>query len=93
MQIQSIEITNVKGIRNKLFRLDLVPNKPNILVAPNGFGKSSFAVAFDSLRSNKIELDEKNHHKKSAAHRPILSLTLSTGLTLIADDTDRKSVV
>ena len=87
MQIQSIEITNVKGIRNKLFRLDLVPNKPNILVAPNGFGKSSFAVAFDSLRSNKIELDEKNHHKKSAAHRPILSLTLSTGLTLIADDT------
>jgi len=60
MKIWSIELTNVKGIGNHTFQLDLIPNKPNILVAPNGFGKSSFGIAFDSLRRNKIELDAKN---------------------------------
>ena len=59
MNISTIEIVNIKGIENKTFFLDIVPNKPNILVAPNGFGKSSFAISFDSLKSNKIELDEK----------------------------------
>ncbi len=57
MKIKSIEIKNVKGIGNHTFQLDLIPNKPNILVAPNGFGKSSFGIAFDSLYRNKIELD------------------------------------
>ena len=65
MIIKTIEITNVKGVGHNLFNLDLVPNRPNILVAPNGFGKSSFAIAFDSLRGNRIELDEKNYHKKT----------------------------
>lgn len=59
MIINKIEITNIKGIGNKAFSLDLTPNKPNILVAPNGFGKSSFAIAFDSLKSDRIKLDEK----------------------------------
>ncbi|MFH0759445.1 MAG: hypothetical protein V2B15_19315 [Bacteroidota bacterium] len=56
MKIKSIEVTNVKGISNKLLKLDLEPNKPNILVAPNGFGKSSIGIAFDSLRRGKIEI-------------------------------------
>jgi len=87
MNIKTVEITNVKGIGHSLFNLDLVPNRPNILVAPNGFGKSSFAIAFESLRSNKIELDEKHYHKKDTMNRPILSLSLTTGETLTADDT------
>lgn len=86
MIISKIEIKNIKGISNKSFSLDLAPNKPNILVAPNGFGKSSFAIAFDSLKSNKIELDEKNLHNKNSANKPYLSLTLSTGEVLIADE-------
>ena len=49
MNINQVEITNVKGIGNKSFQLDLNPNKANILVAPNGCGKSSFALAFDRL--------------------------------------------
>lgn len=87
MNIRTIEITNIKGIGHKLFTLDLVPNRPNILVAPNGFGKSSFAIGFDSLRSNKIELDEKHYYLKNTSNRPILTLTLTTGQTLVADDT------
>lgn len=82
-----IEITNIKGIGHKLFNLDLVPNRPNILVAPNGFGKSSFAIGFNSLRSNKIELDEKHYFLKDTRNRPILRLTLTTGEVLVADDT------
>lgn len=87
MNIKTIEITNIKGIGHKLFTLDLVPNRPNILVAPNGFGKSSFAIGFDSLRSNRIELDDKHYYLKDSRNRPNLTLTLTTGQILVADDT------
>ncbi|MCE9540395.1 MAG: hypothetical protein K8R85_14440, partial [Bacteroidetes bacterium] len=63
MKIRSIEITNIKGIGNHTFNLDLVPNKPNLLVAPNGFGKSSFSIGFDSLKRTKIELNDKHYHQ------------------------------
>lgn len=86
MNISKIEITNVKGIGHAVFELDLNPNKPNIMVAPNGFGKSSFTTAFDSLRQNKIELDSKNYHRNNQDHRPSLTITLSSGTTLTADD-------
>ncbi len=86
MNIKTIEIKNIKGIGHKSFMLDLAPNRPNILVAPNGFGKSSFAIAFDSLKSNKIELNDKHYFRKDVANRPILSLTLTTGEILVADD-------
>ncbi|ENX04341.1 hypothetical protein F900_00331 [Acinetobacter modestus] len=87
MNITSIRLSNIKGIREKNFTFDLVPNRPNILVAPNGFGKSSFAIGFDSLKINKIELDDKDYYLKDTSNRPMLALTLTTGQTLIADDT------
>jgi len=90
LKIKRIEITNIKGIGNHVFNLDLVPNKPNILVAPNGFGKSSFGIAFDSLRRNKIVLDDKHFHLNKDTNRPILSLVIddnSATRTLIANDT------
>lgn len=86
MKISSLEITNIKGIEHKIFKLDLIPNKPNILVAPNGFGKSSIAIGFDSLKSNKIELSNKNYHKNNDSNRPVLSLTLFNNIILTADD-------
>lgn len=89
MKIKSIEITNVKGIENRAFDLDLLPNKPNLLVAPNGFGKSSFGIAYDSLKRSKIELDKKHYHKDNEANRPILKMTVedANGIrTLEAND-------
>lgn len=89
MIIKSIELTNIKGISHNLFNLDLIPNKPNILVAPNGFGKSSIATGFDSLKRNKIELDDKHYHLNINTNRPILSLMLedkSAIRTLTAND-------
>ncbi|WP_222837291.1 hypothetical protein [Dyadobacter fermentans] len=76
----------MKGIEEREFSLDAIPNKPNILVAPNGFGKSSFAIAFNSLRSNRIELDENNYYLGKSENRPSLSISLTDGRILIADD-------
>lgn len=45
--IKVIEIKNIKGIQHRRFELDILPNKPSLLVAPNGFGKSSLAIAFN----------------------------------------------
>lgn len=35
MKIKNIEITNIKGISYHNFELELIPNKPNILVVLN----------------------------------------------------------
>ncbi|MDO9255756.1 MAG: hypothetical protein Q7U54_09615, partial [Bacteroidales bacterium] len=89
MKIKSIEITNVKGIGNHNFILDLIPNKPNLLVAPNGFGKSSFGIAFDSLKRDKIELADNHYHLKSDANRPMISMVVEDSTstkTLVAND-------
>lgn len=89
MKIKTIELTNIKGIGHQLFTLDLLPNKPNLLVAPNGFGKSSFSIGFDSLKRNKIELDDKHFHQDNNSNLPILSIVVEDTAgtrTLIADD-------
>ena len=44
MVINSITIENVKGIERLEIKQTIQPNRPNILVAPNGFGKSSIAM-------------------------------------------------
>lgn len=72
--IQKITIENIKGISNKTFDLNITPNKPSILVAPNGFGKSSFATAFNSLNSRRIKLDEDNLHENSVSLQPKLKI-------------------
>ncbi|MGV4528815.1 hypothetical protein [Ornithobacterium rhinotracheale] len=85
MNIDFIEINNVKGITSKKFQLKLIPNKPNILVAPNGYGKSSFAIAFSSLKRTKMELDNKNHLNNNPENKPELKLTLSNGDVFVAN--------
>jgi hypothetical protein len=86
MNITKIEIHNIKGIGRRSFQFDILPNKPNILVAPNGFGKTSFAIAFKSLKSKRIELEEKYYFNNNAENRPALFITLTTGDVLSADD-------
>lgn len=58
--ITNVTIKKVKGIENKSFNLEIMEYKYNLLVAPNGFGKSSFFAAFDSLRASKMELEDRN---------------------------------
>lgn len=44
-EISNITIKNIKGFmdQNNSFDVHILPNKVNLLVAPNGFGKSSIA--------------------------------------------------
>ena len=87
MNITGITIENIKGIKKYHFKFTLYPNKPNILVAPNGFGKSSFAIAFASLHESKIILDEKDCHLGDGALTPKIEISTSTGKCLSADNT------
>jgi len=68
--LKVIEIENIKGIDNRKFSLNILPNRPSLLVAPNGFGKSSFAVAFKEMNTRRINLTEENFHKTNPALQP-----------------------
>lgn len=82
MKIKSIEIKNIKGIKQKKFSLELIPNKPNILVAPNGFGKSSFAIAFKSLNRSRIDLDKSHYYLGDENNLPEITIDIeNNGIT------------
>lgn len=77
--IKEITITNIKGIgsgsRNGTFKFDIQQNKPSIFVAPNGFGKSSLATAFKSLKRSKIELHKDDFHKGNQGSIPNIEIS------------------
>ena len=74
-RIESIEIHNVKGIKQKRFELNLIPNKPSLLVAPNGFGKTSIAIAFHLLTAGGIRLDKDYCYFNNEGNEPRLIVT------------------
>ena len=86
--ITNIKIENIKGFgtTNNSFDLEIKPQKVNILVAPNGFGKSSITAAFNSLAKGKIKVEEVDMHKKDTTLIPSLSIVLDN-VTLIANPT------
>lgn len=92
--IKDIRIKNVKGIEDRTFELNIIPNKPSILVAQNGFGKSSFATAFNSLNANRIDLDKDNYHKNDEGNEPYISITLvqDSVETLLEADSGNNSI-
>ncbi len=72
--LKTIEIENIKGISQKTFNLNIIPNKPSLLVAPNGFGKSSFATAFNSLNNNRIKLHDDDLHNENSTNYPKITI-------------------
>ncbi|TFW36088.1 hypothetical protein E4195_18700 [Pseudomonas putida] len=86
MTISMIEITNIKGIDHKRLSVTITPNKPNLLVAPNGFGKSSIATAFACMNSRRLTLEKVDHHREDEGRAPSLSIK-SNGTHLTADTT------
>ncbi len=66
MTINKIQIENIKGISARSFELDILANRPSLLVAPNGFGKSSLAISFLSLQANKLSVHDDNSHRSDA---------------------------
>lgn len=86
MTISMIEIKNIKGIDHKRLKVTVSPNKPNLLVAPNGFGKSSIATAFSCMNSRRLTLEQIDHHKEDLNLAPSLAITLD-GKVLTANTT------
>lgn len=74
-RIDRITISNVKGIASSTFDVQLIPNKPTLIVAPNGFGKSSITAAFRSLRSKRMELEKDEFHKGDENLNPSLKIS------------------
>lgn len=75
-RIISITVERVKGIDTKTFDLQLIPNKPSILVGPNGFGKSSLTAAFNKLNANGIKLDKDTFHQNDEINKPKLAIVI-----------------
>lgn len=88
MQIKSIQIKNVRGIEDKTIYLDMIPNKPSILVAPNGSGKSSFAFAFQWLNRLRLKLEKDDAYDGDVNNKPQLIITTDEpdNNTYIADE-------
>jgi len=78
-RIKKINIKNVKGLIDFQYipMQYLIPNKPNIFVAPNGFGKSSITTAFNSLIKTKIKLSPLDYREQDMKNEPLLSITIS----------------
>lgn len=80
--ITNITITNIKGFgtTDNSIDIELNPNRINIVVAPNGFGKSSLATAIRCISNNNrrliVEKDDKFKKDES----------LSSSITIRLDD-------
>ncbi len=90
-QIKSISITNVRGISYNKFEFkepSMIRNKIHIIVAPNGFGKSSIAQAFDGLKPKSMSLNDESIYKSKKENLPKIEIEcVIDGVTkkLIAD--------
>lgn len=80
-EISEIRVKNIKGFGDATqpIKVSIIPNKVNLLVAPNGWGKSSLTAAFESLRSNKIDVEKENKYKQDE--------TLDSELTIVYNGT------
>lgn len=85
--INKIRIKNVKGYgsQGKELNVNLDPTKINLCVAPNGFGKSSLATSFESLKRTRLEISEDNKHIGEKNLPSSLTLTID-GKEYTADD-------
>jgi len=77
MMIKKISIENVRGLEKLVIDSKILKNRPNILVAPNGFGKSSIATAFKNTANQtsiKMREEERYLHDEENAARIELDL-------------------
>lgn len=76
--ITGVQVKNVKGIQDWEFTFcqpEMNPNKVHVLIAPNGFGKSSITRAFECLNQQRINLKEKDCFQYDEALSAELSLS------------------
>ncbi len=93
MKIKSIYIENVRGLGNCNIELNMIPNKPSILVAPNGSGKTSFALAFQWLNRLRMKLDADDAYMGNKTNKPSMTIkTIEPDMTLVANATKNEII-
>ena len=76
---------HIKGIEDVQISCDIRCNVPNFLVAPNGSGKSSLAIGFDSLNRDRLKIEDINKFRGCEDAEPRIELTFDNGESLKAD--------
>lgn len=89
--INKIKVQNIKGFAesDNIFDICIKSGKINILVAPNGFGKSSITTAFTSLKHGKIEVEKENCYKANESLDTSLSIE-EENIEYVADKKQNK---
>lgn len=89
--LKRIKIENIKGKHSfEVTFTDLTANQPNIIVAPNGYGKSTIATAFKAGGSGKMKLDAKDVYQQNPDNHPKLEIELcgENAGVFVSTDTD-----
>ena len=87
MKIKSIHIKNVRGLGDRKIELNMIPNKPSLLVAPNGYGKSSFAFAFQWLNRQRMKLSADDAYMGNVENKPCMIIeTADPSEIFVADE-------
>lgn len=78
--ITQIIVQNVKryGIPGKTIDVELFPNKINLCIAPNGFGKTSLATAFNSLAPKHLKVEQNDKHINYTKENSSISLCIDS---------------
>lgn len=75
--IKKIKVDNIKGKSSFAINFtDLTANQPNIIVAPNGYGKSTIATAFKSAMHGQMKLDIRDIYQQNENNHPCLEIEL-----------------
>lgn len=75
MPIKNIIIENVRGLSRLNIESKILKNRPNILVATNGFGKTSMATAFKcAADQTSIKLEYEDHHQHDNSKQATIEL-------------------
>lgn len=85
--ISKVNIENIKGygIPGRTINLNLSVSKINLCIAPNGFGKSSLAIAFESLKRNRLNVSQDNKHYENQDAPSKIVLTMDD-IDYVADE-------
>lgn len=88
MEIQSVEIKNIKGFDHtgKSIPLCLKSGKINLLIAPNGWGKSSMVAAFNCLQNDSLSVPKNLKNRNHVDEGCSLTLNID-GHAYTADET------
>lgn len=90
--ITRIHIENIKGKKDWTIPfVNLNPNHPNVVVAPNGYGKSTLTTAFKEAAHGRIKLKDNDYYKKDKGNHPKLELEIIGNNAGVYTSTDTSS--